>query len=359
MKIAIDGYELHKSFTGVGRYLHNLLEAILKVDEVNKYTIFLKENSSLLNDFDNLNIKVLKSNRSHTRWQNTNLLDALNQGNFDLFFSPNHSIPLFYKKRSFLTIHDPSWKTMKDDYSFKERVIRDIKTKISIKKAEKVFTVSEFSRTETLKFYKIKENDIIAIHSGVEPTFKKSSDKEILLFKKKFGLDPKKTTIGFLGSMFKRRHIKELIEVFNELKKDIPLQMILIGNDYYKGELDTLLKSNSIIWKNRIDEKDINDFYSSLDIFVYLSDYEGFGFPPLEALKCETISMLLNTSSLKEVFKDIAFFIDDTSTKTIGDSIRYILNNYSDIKNKINKNFETKDSYYTWERAAKKYLDFF
>ncbi len=358
MKIAIDGYELHKSFTGVGRYLQNLLDAILKIDTDNKYTIFLKENSDLLTKYKNLDIKILESDKSHTRWQNTDLIKALNSENFDLFFSPNHSIPLFYKKRSFMTVHDPSWKTMKNDYSFKERTIRDIKTKISIKRSEKVFTVSEFSRIETMRFYNIEAKDIIAIHSGVEPAFKRSSDEQIISFKERFGLKDK-MTIGFLGSMFKRRHIRELLEAFEILKAKMPLQIILFGNDHYNGEIDILLGSDSVIWKNRIDENDINNFYSSLDLFVYISDYEGFGFPPLEALKCGTVSMLLKTSSLKEVFKDIAYFIDDTSVNTISKNIEYILNNHSKIKKEVFDNFNKKEKYYTWERAAREYLKYF
>jgi glycosyltransferase involved in cell wall biosynthesis len=360
VRIAIDGYELNRAFTGVGRYLLNLLEAMLNIDGENEYTVFLKENSEnsdILAKFDNLETVVLKSEKSHTKWQNSDLIKALNSGNYDIFFSPNHSIPLLYKNRSFMTVHDPSWKTMKNDYSLKERLIRDMKTRISIRKVEKVFTVSEFSRLETLKFYKIKESDIISIHSGVETSFKRSPEKEIKEFKKKFGIQ-EKNTIGFLGSMFKRRHIKEIIKAFNILKKKMPLQLILIGNDYYQGEINRLLSSESIIWKQRIEEEDINKFYSSLDLFLYISDYEGFGFPPLEALKCGTPSILLKTSSLKEVFSDIAFFIEDAREETIVSKIKEVIGKDNKSKS-IFENFEKKDRYYSWERAAREYLKYF
>ena len=136
MRIAVDGFEWNRSFTGVGRYLYNLLQAMLQIDKENHYTLFLREEHARELSADNLTIRVLPTSKSHTRWQNSDLIRALNQGHFDLFFSPNHSIPLRYNGRSFLTLHDVSWRTMRRDYSWKERRVRDLKSRISFKKAE-------------------------------------------------------------------------------------------------------------------------------------------------------------------------------------------------------------------------------
>jgi len=356
MKIAVDGFEIGKSFTGVGRYIYNLLREILNIDQTNEYTLFLKEEISSPFEAANLKTIVLDSNSSHTRWQNTKLIQALKNYSYDLFFSPNHSIPFFYRGKSLLTQHDASWITQKKDYSLKERLVRHFKSKYSFNKAQIIFTHSQFSKDELIKYYKINPNKISVIHCGVELSFKRSSDKEILEFKKKYQLGDSKV-IGFLGSMFQRRHIKEILLAFKHLEGE-NFKLFLVGKDYSNGELKDIFNNKNIIYLERISEARINTFYSTLDLFLYLSDYEGFGFPPMEALSCGTPPLLLNTSSLKEIFQDMAFFIDHPDPEIICETILSALHNNQITKNLLEE-FDKKAEYFTWSRAAKDYLKVF
>jgi glycosyltransferase involved in cell wall biosynthesis len=356
MKIAIDGYELNSTFTGVGRYLHNLLKSMLKYDLKNQYTLYLREVPVFDLNFKNLRIIVLNFNKSHTRWQNTVLIKALRHDKYDLFFSPDHSLPLLYRGKSVLTIHDPSWKTQKADYSLKERTVRDFKTGISLRKASLVFTVSNFSKAEILKYYNYPAQKIIPIHSGIEETFKSPSKELIERFKIKYNLKGFQT-IGFLGSMFKRRHLKDLIKAFDLMDKT-RIKLFLIGKDFSNLNL-TANRDSSLIWLERIDEKDINAFYSSLDLFLYLSDYEGFGFPPLEALLNKTPSLLLEGSSLSEVFDKIAHFTTGTVPAHLKDRILSLLDNKKNLNSKIFQSFSNdRRAYFSWDRAAKEYLKY-
>jgi glycosyltransferase involved in cell wall biosynthesis len=358
VRIAVDGFEMNRSFTGVGRYLHNLLEAMLQIDKKNHYTLFLGEAPGGNLSADNLEKKTLPTGKSYTRWQNIELIRALKNGRFDLFFSPNHSIPLLYKGRSFLTLHDISWRTMPRDYSLKERLIRDIKSRISFKQVELVFTISKFSQEEVVKYYRVDPGKVKVIHLGVGPGFTRSDPREAADFRKKYHLG-ETPVIGFLGNMFRRRHVKETIEAFNLLKQEKEVRLFLVGKEYYNGELRDLLKSDGITWLERIDEREIDAFYSSLEVLVYLSDYEGFGFPPLEALQCGTVSLLLPTSSLLEVFKDIALFIDRPEPRLIKEQLKHILENRRRLEEEIFNRYKEKQDYYTWSRAAKEYLAFF
>ena len=120
----------------------------------------------------------------------------------------------------------------------------------------------------------------------------------------------------------------------------------------------TLFNNKNIIYLERISEAQINTFYSTLDLFLYLSDYEGFGFPPMEALSCGTPPLLLNTSSLKEIFQDMAFFIDHPDPEIIRETILSALQNNQITKNLL-EGFDKKAEYFTWSRAAKDYLKVF
>jgi len=357
MKIAVDGYELNSDFTGVGRFLKNLIFSIAKIDKSNSYTLFLKEEFIIPKEHKNIIKVVLKSTKSHTKWQNSDLIRALNSENFDLFFSPNHSIPFFYKGNSLMTIPDVSWKGVPEDFTVKERFMRDIKTRFSIKKCQLIFTISKFSKSEIIKYYNIPSKKIIPIHLGIENKFKQSNIEEINDFREKYNLGDGKL-IGFLGSMFKRRHIGDIIDAFNIVKKNHDVKLILIGADRYKEKLCGLT-GDKIIYLSRISESDINSFYSSLNLFIYLSDYEGFGFPPLEALSCKTPSLLLDTSSLSEIYKDIAFFSDNTNPAYLSEKISKILTDKKKETNKYLKKFNIRKDYFSWERVAGEFLNYF
>ncbi len=355
MKIAIDGYELNRSYTGVGRYLYNLLREILSIDKDNQYQLYVTEELPLKLDAPNLKVSDIGSN-SHTKWQNSNLYKALKTDKPDLFFSPNHSLPLFWKGPSVMTVHDVSWRVVKQDFSAKERIIRDLKTYLALKKASKVFTVSEFSKDETVKFYKADPSKVIAIHSGIEDTFRRSRDRDIDEFRTKYGIGDM-PAIGFLGSMFPRRHVKELIEAWQKIRTGFPCKLILCGKNFCGNEIDQICSSEAdIIRIDRIEENELNTFYSSLDIFAYLSSYEGFGFPPMEALQCGTVPLLLNSSSLGEIYPGIAVFSATPSSEDIAESLKRFFQNSEGIKLSIMEQWAQKRRNFTWNRAAGEYL---
>jgi len=356
MRIAVDAYEINRNYTGVGRYTFDLINALTKIDKENEYTLFFKESSELSSSLKEVNKIFLPSEKGYTHWQNFILNPELKKGNFDLFFATNYSLPIFFKGKSVLTVHDISWKVLKNDYSLKERILKEIKSVISFKKASLIFTVSEFTKDEVVKYYKTGPNKIIAIHSAINDKFHRADEDEISDFKKRYLIQGEKL-IGFLGSLFKRRHIKELIEVFKKLRKtENKFSLILFGK-IYDSEVKELINSEGIFWNERIEDKYINAFYSSLNLFVYISEYEGFGFPPLEALKCGIPSLLLKSSSLKEIYEKIALFVENPSPEMIYEKLKEFFSNEKKYRDTIFSEFKKRENYFTWERAAKEYLE--
>ncbi len=357
MKIAIDGYELNKKFTGVGRYLYNLIKCLSEIDKENEYTLFLKESSEKSDNLNNVNKKILPSDKGYTYWQNFLLKKEFEKNNYDLLFATNYFLPFFFKGKSVLTVHDISWKTIPEDYSLRDRFIKEVKSRYSFKKTDLIFTVSGFSRDELIKYYKINQDKIIPIHSGVEDKFTRSGKTRILKFREKYGLGDSKI-IGFIGSMFPRRSIKELIKGFiiAKQKTDNP-KLFIVGKNYYREDINQLLRADGVIWKERLDESEINDFYSSLELFAYISKYEGFGFPPLESLKCGTTPLLLKSSSLKEIFEDTALFIDNPDHRVIGEKIMDYFENKQQYDKRIFGKFKEKEKYFSWKRVAIDYLN--
>ena len=358
MRIAIDGYELQQRFTGVGRYLFNLLSAILALDGSNDYTLFLKEETDQTPRADNLRPVVIHTDISHTRWQNTTLRRHLGKQDFDLFFSPNHSLPLFLRQRSFMTIHDVSWRVLPRDYSLKERMVRDLKTRASCRRADLIFTDSHFSQGEILRYYPAAEGKIVPIQLGIDGAFRPASTQAVRTFKEKYGLDGG-AVFGFLGSMFRRRHIDELLQAVEIVRKTRPVKLFLIGKDFYRGELCDRLSAPWVTWCERIEEDEVNAFYSALDLFVYPSDYEGFGFPPLEALQCGTVPVVSRTSSLGEVCESLAVYFENHTAEHMAAVLTDTLKRLPQIKADRLAVFEQHRPRFSWEQVARKYLSYF
>jgi len=356
MKIAIDGYDLTRQSTGVGRYLKNLLTEILKADTGNRYHLFLRENLDLFDHFANLEKTIITDAGGYFFWQNGPLLRKLHAGPFDLLFAASNQLPLFYRGRSVLAVHDVAWRAMPHDFSLKERIGKDLKCRWSLKRAQQIYTDAEFTKAELLRYYRLPEAKIQAVPLAIEPGFQRGAGSAIRAFKEKYGLGGKKA-IGFLGSIFGRRHVRELIGAFDLLREKHDLGLIVVGRNYAGKETAERLRSAGVVWREWLADDELNVFYSALDLFVYISDYEGFGFPPLEALACGTPSLLLPTSSLREMYHDLAVFVAAPEPASVARAIAGFLNDQSACTERIRAGWQGRKDYFSWPRVAADYLE--
>lgn len=355
MKVALDGAGISPRMTGVGRYFHRLLEELIPLDPTIGYTLFLKKPFDIGFDFPNLRTTVLQREGSYFFWQNTLLRKAIQRGGYDFFWSPNYTIPFFLSTRSWVTIHDMSWKSLPGDYSAAERLYKNIASRPGLKKAEIIFTDSDFSKGEIRRYAAVPEEKIRRIHLGVDSRFHRATPDEVAGFKSRYGLAGKRP-IGFLGSFFRRRHVGEIIAAFKILQERHPETVLLLAGENPDTRTPAQKpESPNIRWLGRLPEGEINAFYSSLSLFLYLSEYEGFGLPPLEAMSCGTLSLLLRRSSLAELYGDIALFIDRPDPRLIADAIADFLQREERFKVPIFNRWQDRKTYFSWKRAAAEY----
>ncbi len=355
MKIAIDGYDLLRRSTGVGRYLRNLLPEILKTDPQNEYHLFLREDNSLFAGFSNLNKMVIPDSGGYFSWQNGPLRKKLGSGDYGFLFAASNQLPLFYNGKSVLTVHDVAWRAMPGNFSFKERYGKDWKCRWSMKKAERIYTDAEFTKGELIRFYRVAADKIHAIPLAIEPSFRRETQSAIDAFKQQHRLQGKKV-IGFLGSIFTRRHVRELIQAFAQLRKKYDLALIIVGRNYAGNEMNEWLRREGIVWLEWLPEEQLNSFYSALDMFIYISAYEGFGFPPLEALACGTVPLLMPTSSLREMYHDLARFVAGPEPDQVAQAIGSFLDDQGSGTRRIMEVWLKRKDFFTWPRVAADYL---
>ena len=345
MRIGIDGRCLQAGGnTGVEEYAKGLILQLLKENKKDNFILFLnafgeiRERFDWLEDFKNLEIKRFKfSNRIFSfclwflGWPKVDKMI----GGADFFISPNfHFTALTKNCKQILTVHDLSFERMPETFSFKRRLWHFlINPRKCCQKAYKIWAVSDSTKSDLINVYQIKPNKISVKYPFLKFDFfnKKSENKSEI--KNKYNLPEK--FILFLGTVEPRKNIKGLIagfESFKQRNSQFRDHKLVIAGGW--GWLwDSIIKraqkspfAKDIIFTGFIEEVDKPNLYSLAEAFVYPSFYEGFGFPPLEAMASGVPTIASNCSSMPEVLNDGAILINPYKPFEIAVALELLLN---------------------------------
>ena len=353
MTIALDGFELGRDARGVGRVVDNLVARLPDILTESRIIVFTKEATGRY-AHPRVEEHVLAGRGGYLRWQNGPLRRALKEAKPDIFIASNYILPLFCPWKSILFEHDISVISHPEWYPRRYSITRKILVGRSLKGADLVIVSSEFVKREILSFFGIDGEKIRVIGYGVEERFRRAPDQAIQRWREKKGLAGKKV-IGFLGSIFRRRHVPELIRAVDSLRDEYPESVLhLVGKDFgvlREGEAGALRIPDWVLWEECLPEEELSLYYSSVDAFAYLSEYEGFGFPPLEALACGTPSVLLGGSSLGEVFSGLAILIDKPDPGQIAAALKTALDDEA-TRTGLEKEYGRRREQFSWKRTA-------
>ncbi|MFZ2053461.1 MAG: glycosyltransferase family 1 protein [Candidatus Aminicenantales bacterium] len=354
MKIALDGFELGRGAKGVGRVIHNLLVQLPDLLPNDHFLIFTKEGIWKYSH-PRTEERLLRRRGGYLRWQNGPLRRALKRANPDLFIASNYILPLSCPWKTILFEHDISVVSHPEWYPRRYAFTRRFLVRRSLEQAGLVVVSSEFVKKEILDSFDINGEKIRIIGYGVEERFRRASETEIDFWKEKKGLAGKRV-IGFLGNIFRRRHVPELIRAVGMLRAGFPEAVLyLIGQDFGVlggGGAPAPAMPDWVFWDQSLPEEELPLYYSSIDAFAYLSEYEGFGFPPLEALACGAPSVLLNGSSLGEIFSGLALLVDTPEPGAIAAALRTVLTDETKRAELVDE-FDRRRERFSWKRAAR------
>jgi glycosyltransferase involved in cell wall biosynthesis len=377
MKIGVDIRTLMDSqFSGVSLYAYNLIKSILAKDQKNEYKLFYNSFSDLsgtMPKFSGANVSM-----AYSRWPNKIFNYALQKSlkypkidkkiGVDLFFMPHiNFISLSPDCRKVITVHDLSYLRYPSFFSGRKNLWHKL---INVKKIldqfDAIIAVSENTKKDIIELAGVDEKKITVIYSGLSEKYRRINDEQKLKeVKLKYDLPAK--FILFLGTIEPRKNISGIIrafEIMHEENKDLEDYFLIIaGARGWKsaGDMENFKNSRyqkKIKFIGYTDEIDKPALYSLADLFVYPSFYEGFGFPPLEALACGCPTITGNGSCLPEILGRAAIFVNPYNIMELSQAMAEIL-----INNKFNKNL-TKLSTppynkYNWEESAKQYMAVF
>ena len=361
MTIGIDGNEANvANKVGISEYAYELLLEFNKLASKRKdlkFSIYLKDfprgdmpSTSLFWQY-----KVVGPKKF---WTRVGLPLALFSKNDkpDVFFSPTHYGPKFSPMQTAISIMDLSFLHFPSLFIKKDLYQLTNWTKASALKAKKIFTISDFSKSDIIKSYKVSEGKVVVTHLGIKPTLG-TKVLNMTDLNKKFGIKGK--YILFVGTLQPRKNITKLIEAFSKLKQN-DISLVIVGK---KGWLydEILAAPTKYDVKERtkflefVSNEDLPSLYKNALCFVLPSLYEGFGLPVLEAMKFGCPVITSNVSSLPEAGGDAALYFDPENVDDISKKIEEIISDEKLRQDMIKKGYNQIKKF-SWEKTAKETL---
>ncbi len=387
LKIGIDGRCLEGNRTGTGRYLENLLRYFGKNPD---FVFFLYFKHEIPGDayFQENSYKLRRLGsplgfESNAWFTHVSLPRALKQDGVDLLFAPSYIAPWSCPVPVVLTLHDISYEVHPEWTPMFGHFLLGSVSKHAAKKAARILTISQFSKKEIVRLYGIPEERItvtlLAPNAEFNQPISPEEEADIL---KKFGVGS--DFLLSVGNLINRRYPLETLDAFAACAKKIKgLEFVLVGPDRTHPplniarrikEVNKSLGRNAVLHIISVSDKELAVLYRKAKALVWLSAYEGFGLPPLEAMSCGTPVITSNTSSLPEVAGDAAIRISDpagaiSSTSgvflpagpTVGsitDAIARVLTDQA-LREWFIKKGKERAQKFSWETAANQTLAIF
>jgi glycosyltransferase involved in cell wall biosynthesis len=323
LTIGIDARELLGEPTGVGRYLGELLRRWTARSDAASRRLVLYSPESLpflrtVPDPADVREVVAGSGRG-TWWEQTHLRRAVRSDPPDVFFAGAYTAPLALGVPLAVTIHDLSFAARPEWFRPREGARRRLLTRQAARAADVVFTDSEFSRGEILARLSVAADRVRVIPPGVTRRPPGGARREPLVL--------------FVGSIFNRRRLPTLITAFAAATATRPdATLVIAGADRSYPALDLAGLSAEAGVAARVDikpyvsEAELESLYARAAVFVFLSEYEGFGLTPLEALSAGTPIVVLDTPIAREVYGDAAWYVaQDHDVRGATSAIRTLL----------------------------------
>ncbi len=252
--------------------------------------------------------------------------------NIDLFFTPYILVPLKRgSQRNVIVIHDVMTRACEQFFTSYYKKYMSLIVPAAIKRSDAIVTVSESAKHDIIKYYNVSPNKITVMHLWTDDKYKplKLKSDEIVRITEKYGLPEK--FILFVGAIEERKNISGILKISDILKsRGVNIKIVLIGNKGFGFDrlYDEIKKRNDrVLYLNYVTENDLPIIYNLAKIFLFPSYYEGFGLPPLEAMKCGLPVLASNNSSLIEVVGEGGILLDSQDYNSFAEKITLILNN--------------------------------
>ena len=363
--------------SGIEEYTINLLSRLLSLDENIKFKLFYNAFNQIKLDYDWLKLPNVELKKF--RFPNRFIFDPAAKflklpkidkllGGCDVFFAPHFLLsPVSKNCRKIVTFHDLSFEYWPEFFSWRKRFWHwSLAPRVRMFEADKIIAVSESTKNDLIDLYGAAPEAVKVIYSGVGEEFKQLLRRDCSAVAKKYNLTD--NFILYFGTLEPRKNLVGLIEAYEIFRAKLLMSdvnslapaLVLAGNrGWLYDEIFSAAKksryADDIKFIGFIEPKDKPQLFNLASLFVYPSFFEGFGFPPLEAMACGVPTITSHTSSFPEVVGDSALMIDPYNFDEIAWAIKEVWSD-ENLKNSLTADGLARVKDFSWDKCARETL---
>ena len=313
MRIGVDARELSGRATGAGRYLGGLLREWARPGSDSarhEFVLYSAEPIAIELDARRFATRVVAGS-SGTWWEQIQVPRVVRHDHLDVWFAPAYTAPLLLDLPTVVAIHDVSFAAHPEWFRLREGIRRRWITQQSANRARAVITISDFSKREIVAHLGAAETKVHVIPPGIDNPNPQS-------------LIPHPYRVLYVGSIFNRRHVTDLIRAFAPIARahaDAALDIVGDNRSHPHEDLARAIAGEGlhtqVRWHQYASEDLLRHLYAQAGAFAFLSEYEGLGLTPLEALAAGVPPVLLDTAVARESCGDAALYVPANNLRAV------------------------------------------
>lgn len=351
---------------GSQTYFCQTLDAICRNHEQFRITLFTNlENHIYLQSlfdkyrqvhFSNLNFKATHRYVRIVREQ-IELPFKVKQAGVDVLWSPGCTAPAISHCPQVLTIHDMQYKRHPEDLSQMARVTTEVLIKIACFRVHRFLTISEFSKSEIMRFTGIPEYKIAVSHLASDNFAQEFRPNSTIGKGVSKWIPENQKYILTIANSYPHKNLHTLIDAFGQIASQIPHQLVVIGKPrlgepMVKNSLANLSDKDRVTRISGLTREKLIDVYRCADLFVFPSLYEGFGLPVLEAMMCLVPVVTTKKGSIPEVGGDFAIYVPQPTKQAFAETILRVLSWSLDYRCEFTGNARKWAESFSWKKTA-------
>lgn len=361
--IAINAWILRNlNIDGIGNFTIQTTQNLAKINPKQIFYVLTDWNysTSYFTEYPNIKIKKIFPPRRHPFlyifFMEIVLPIYLLYNKIDVFIGMDGMLSLLSSKKQIAVIHDLNFFHYPRNLPFRNRLFYNIFYPLYAKKSKSIITVSEFTKQDIIKSYKINPNKITVVYCAAKSIFHPVSEMEKRNIKIKHTSG--KPFFIFIGSIHPRKNLENTIKAFaiflKKANKDFKL--ILVGNFLWNNKkifnlIDHLKINNHVLIKGRLTDSETNDLLASAEALIFMSYFEGFGIPILEAFSTETPVICSNTTSINEISENAALKAPPNNPEEISEKMLQLTNS-NELRKELVKKGTIRNKDFSWEKTA-------
>jgi glycosyltransferase involved in cell wall biosynthesis len=370
MRITFAGRFSHP-ITGAESVPINLLRELIALDSASEYTLFVGRDVIDSIDFraENLTLQVYNSFWQkpiwNIIWHQIVLPFWIQFFHFDVLFVAHNRVPLLKNCAQVVILHDLAEFKVERKYDWIRNLYRQHLLGMGVRRADRVVTVSESSKRDIAHFLGVVDNRIVVIYNGVKNDFGCLSAQEAK--QRLAGRYPiNEPYFLYVGALeHPNKNLVRLLQAYKQAQLEAGFEhnLLLVGPKRWRSEvifaeIERLKLQSRVFWLGYVPQEDLPRIYSGADAFVYVSLWEGFGLPVLEALASGVPVIASNTSSLPEVVGDAGILVDPQSVASIATAMKTLVTD-EQLHLQLRKAGPARARLFSWKRSAEELLRVF